>query len=457
MEVPQEDNPQNPDEGSASSSKLPEERRPEVSSILRKGSQKRSSDVQGEPGKDECFAEACGSGGKKKKSNGPAASAAAQAIEADLADAAAACASSPQPAGKPKAKKLSKSSARGANGKKLSKATSDAALTLPSTSCLDLGEETPADQQSDHGISGSASQLTPSRPSRPSAALKKAVKGRVRFTYNMAMGVTKSDVIPKEEVFEFTVDHSSDLSCWEPLGCVVFSDPGPPRQGRMLWQYMGNHAIAIRALPEVNGPRTRGMIFEKEVFWVKEERVGDDDQLLLRLSDGRGWIFAYALRGEPLCVRIEVPLANLQSGWVLWQFNPPSKDIMLRLRTEPDRDSEATGECLEPADLFWASEERKGADGINYLRLPNNQGWAFERRKRAPCFALWDSTTCCVRIPMEVRASSMRDSDSCDSAELGSWASDYETVDVKWHFARLKLNAVLKMTKTPERQSRATE
>merc|ERR1719188_2050859 len=49
--------------------------------------------------------------------------------------------------------------------------------------------------------------------------------------------------------------------------------------------------LALRATPDINGPRTSNMLMPGEEFAVSEELPGAGGVLYLKLSDGRGWAF----------------------------------------------------------------------------------------------------------------------------------------------------------------------
>jgi len=62
-----------------------------------------------------------------------------------------------------------------------------------------------------------------------------------------------------------------------------------------------------------------------------------------------------------------------------WRYHGED-GYVLAIRSTPDIHGPKSGNTLEPGEVFRVSEERRGADGINYLHLADGRGWVFERK-----------------------------------------------------------------------------
>lgn len=62
-----------------------------------------------------------------------------------------------------------------------------------------------------------------------------------------------------------------------------------------------------------------------------------------------------------------------------WRYRGDD-NFVLAIRAGPSMDAAKSGNTLAPGDTFLVSEERRGADGILYLKLADGRGWVFERK-----------------------------------------------------------------------------
>eukprot|EP00931_Biecheleriopsis_adriatica_P092689 TRINITY_DN66480_c0_g1_i1.p1 TRINITY_DN66480_c0_g1~~TRINITY_DN66480_c0_g1_i1.p1 ORF type:complete len:895 (-),score=207.88 TRINITY_DN66480_c0_g1_i1:93-2777(-) len=109
------------------------------------------------------------------------------------------------------------------------------------------------------------------------------------------------------------IDFDRDIGeLWVQYYSLVFMEEAPmavlatrAMHEARLWLYSppGKRDIAIRAVPDVEGPRTKLTLSPGQKFMVSEEHTGPDGLLYLKLADGSGWLFEKKLNSEVLCVR----------------------------------------------------------------------------------------------------------------------------------------------------------
>lgn len=61
-----------------------------------------------------------------------------------------------------------------------------------------------------------------------------------------------------------------------------------------------------------------------------------------------------------------------------WRYVPT--ECHMDLRREPKVNGERVRQQLNPGDIFLVSKEKRGSDGITYLRLEDGRGWAFDAK-----------------------------------------------------------------------------
>lgn len=94
--------------------------------------------------------------------------------------------------------------------------------------------------------------------------------------------------------------------------------------------------------------------------------------------------------------RVEVTHAEkpLHSPWAdaklttFWKYTPDS-GLPIDTRIVPDVSGPRTNKRLTPGEVFSVSEERRGVNGVLYLKLQSGEGWLFDRKP--------DGRTMCVR------------------------------------------------------------
>jgi len=169
--------------------------------------------------------------------------------------------------------------------------------------------------------------------------------------------------------------------------------------------------LALRATPDINGPRTNSMLMPGDEFAVSEEFQGAGGILYLKLSDGRGWAFDRKPGVGCMCSRKPVlssctppgslrvppggPAAVGASGALTpgppamppllltqWIYNPDIK-MPIDIRATPDLNGPRYPTTLSPGEIFQVAEERASPDGIIFLRLADGRGWVFDRKPGA--------------------------------------------------------------------------
>lgn len=105
--------------------------------------------------------------------------------------------------------------------------------------------------------------------------------------------------------------------------------PIPPPGPVTVWLHNPDYLapLAIRTVPDIDGPRTGQMLMPGDVFRVCEEREGPCGILYLRLADGRGWAFNRKPGVGNMCKRQSSPTqAALMSGMLNGRgATPPSR------------------------------------------------------------------------------------------------------------------------------------
>jgi hypothetical protein len=79
----------------------------------------------------------------------------------------------------------------------------------------------------------------------------------------------------------------------------------PPPRPPTMWLHQPEFVapLGIREVPDINGPRTGGVLMPGEVFAVSEELEGPGEILYLKLADGSGWVFDRKPGVGSMCVR----------------------------------------------------------------------------------------------------------------------------------------------------------
>uniref|UniRef100_A0A7S0AFL6 Uncharacterized protein n=1 Tax=Pyrodinium bahamense TaxID=73915 RepID=A0A7S0AFL6_9DINO len=205
------------------------------------------------------------------------------------------------------------------------------------------------------------------------------------------------------------------------------------------WQYCPQTAVPIdiRKEPSIDGPRTVFTVQPGECFLVSEEREGTNGVLYLKLADGRGWLFDRKPDAGTMCLRQtrstqtslphalangQVTLASasgqlpatptqvlpagvaqlnrLDQSYAAAHVQPqvlhvqahtsaatssqwiycPEISALMAIRSTPEVDGPRTPHMLQPGEVFVASEELQGRDGVLYLKLADGRGWVFDRK-----------------------------------------------------------------------------
>eukprot|EP00930_Biecheleria_cincta_P071301 TRINITY_DN58819_c0_g1_i1.p1 TRINITY_DN58819_c0_g1~~TRINITY_DN58819_c0_g1_i1.p1 ORF type:complete len:516 (-),score=85.97 TRINITY_DN58819_c0_g1_i1:450-1859(-) len=63
----------------------------------------------------------------------------------------------------------------------------------------------------------------------------------------------------------------------------------------------------------------------------------------------------------------------------MWRFDPED-NCHLDIRQQPSVDGPRHREALLAGEVFRVSQEQRGSDGINYLKLADGRGWVFEKK-----------------------------------------------------------------------------
>ncbi|CAE8623776.1 unnamed protein product, partial [Polarella glacialis] len=111
--------------------------------------------------------------------------------------------------------------------------------------------------------------------------------------------------------------------------------------------------MAIRKMPDVDGPRTAAMLRAGQRFLVSEEFKGSDGVLYLKLADSSGWVFESKRAGEVLCFRQEgkIPASLLTL---------PETSLGTALATQPLFSRGPEGSPAKPQEaLLMCLEEAK--------------------------------------------------------------------------------------------------
>jgi len=139
-----------------------------------------------------------------------------------------------------------------------------------------------------------------------------------------------------------------------------------------FWQYSPSNGMRIktRLTPHADSRQTDIIINIGEIFRVVEEVPGDGC-LWLKLDRERGWLMDFKPGVGDMCKR--------QDGLKLWKYCP-ANGKRIKTRVKPDANSKTTENVLEVDDIFSVCEERRGADGVLYLKRENNLGWLFDHK-----------------------------------------------------------------------------
>jgi hypothetical protein len=172
--------------------------------------------------------------------------------------------------------------------------------------------------------------------------------------------------------------------------------------------------LALRATPDVNGPRTSNMLMPGDEFAVSEEFQGAGGILYLKLSDGRGWAFDRKPGVGGMCSRkpvlsagfaAQMPAGSLRAPpggppatingpltpgapatpatfLTQWIYSPDIK-VPIDVRATPDVNGPRCPTTLSPGEIFQVAEERASPDGIIFLKLADGRGWVFDRKPGA--------------------------------------------------------------------------
>mmetsp|Transcript_13634 Transcript_13634/g.48130 ORF Transcript_13634/g.48130 Transcript_13634/m.48130 type:complete len:501 (-) Transcript_13634:263-1765(-) len=147
-----------------------------------------------------------------------------------------------------------------------------------------------------------------------------------------------------------------------------------------FWRYDAGDGqpLILRKAPRLDGERTDRALKPGEVFAVAREQEGPEGVTFLRLADGRGWAFDRKPGFGAMCERHGVSeVDKVPSPY--WRY--VAKDNMpIFVRKAPDIDAPRTQEHLQPGELFFVSEEQRGADGVLYLKLADGSGWLFDTK-----------------------------------------------------------------------------
>merc|ERR1719210_1823402 len=115
-----------------------------------------------------------------------------------------------------------------------------------------------------------------------------------------------------------------------PVGQTI--SPGPtPTPPVTVWIHQPDFLapLAIRTVPDIDGPRTGQMLMPGDVFSVCEERESPAGIIYLRLADGRGWAFNRKPGVGNMCKRQSQPTqAPLTSGMLNRRCVPPSSQMV---------------------------------------------------------------------------------------------------------------------------------
>jgi len=147
------------------------------------------------------------------------------------------------------------------------------------------------------------------------------------------------------------------------------------------WRYNDRETnlLTLRKVPDMDGPRTENYLRPGEVFGVSQEVEGSSGVKYLKLADGRGWAFDRKDGVGILCKPYGSTFEDSSSKPLPWRYNPKDA-IPMNIREVPDINAPKRQEAVYPGDTFYVLEERRGQDGVLYLRLADGIGWLFESK-----------------------------------------------------------------------------